>query len=162
MDHQNPTLKLTVTRSEEIKLLLDLVHDEFFELDDIAYDSEKKILDIPFARCFHWQNYRKVREWLLWRVYEVSVLRCLLRVHAVSEYKLLDSEKVGRYDFNLIRFYDGPSVIEFETCIPLKFTAKVSELRLEYFEIGYSGKARVSFGWLPIPWESGPRFVEDR
>ncbi|UCD63629.1 MAG: hypothetical protein JSW34_12935 [Candidatus Zixiibacteriota bacterium] len=149
---------LLVTERSDIEMLLGIIHDEFFEVDAIKYDASAGKLEIPFARAFHDQNARVVKKGFFRTIYEVPVLRCLLCISNVEEYTLEDTQHMGWYDFNTIKYNPKSGIIRINTNIPLKFFAEVSKLHIEYSEIGFRGKAHISHGWF---WEGGPHFVED-
>jgi hypothetical protein len=147
--------KFTVTDKEGIDELLGLIHDEFFDVDQIEYSPSTEVLDIPFYRCFHGVGGRVIKAGIFSRLYELPVLRCHLRVCHAREYELIDTEKIGWYDFGTIEYDAGLGKISVETNVPLKLTIMVSSFHLEYEEMDFCGTARVRLGTL-LPFESGP------
>ena len=149
--------RLVVTDMADIEKLLCLIHDEFFDIDDVSLDATQSTLDVPFKRCWHGEHGRVVKKnW--WRtVVEVPVLHCVFRIGNVSEYELVDTHRMGNNSFNTIDYDDQLKQVTVNTNIPAKFNAKVSQLHLEYFELDFKGLAHISHGWF---WEGGPRFVE--
>jgi hypothetical protein len=54
----------------------------------------------------------------------------LLQIHEVERFEVRDTEKVGSYDVNEIRFDSSLGQITITTGIPLDFRIKVRRLRL--------------------------------
>ena len=44
---------LIITKAEQLDELMSLIHDEYFELDDISYQGNLKVVQIPYRRIFH-------------------------------------------------------------------------------------------------------------
>lgn len=150
----------TVTDSNDLEKLLDFIHDEHFSIEDIVFDSSTKILTIPFVRCFHGIDEKIVKNFLIFLVREVPVMRCSLLIMNVEDYTIIDKEGVVTNYFNTIKFDENENTLIIDTCIPTKFEIKVSSLKIQYIKHGFRGKARINFGIFPIPWDSGPRFVK--
>lgn len=150
--------RMVVTDMAECEDLLCIIHDEFFDVDDIRYDSDTGTVDIPFGRVFHDENATVVKSGFFRRIYEVPVLRCVLRIGNVTDFALEDTQKMGTYDFNVIDYNKASGKLTIKTGIPLKLFMTVTALHLEYFELDFKGKARITEGLF---LQSGPRFIED-
>ena len=51
-DKSKPAV-VSVSSPKQFGDLLDIIHDEFFELDGIRYDPSDKSVEIPYRRIFH-------------------------------------------------------------------------------------------------------------
>ena len=102
-------ISLKVTNPSEIGKLSSLIHDEYFEGNDIEYHRENGILEIPYRRIFHSGPRRTVHNWLFYIVKEVDVIRAKMRIHHVQEFELNDPDKTGIYSFNNVD-YDPDSL----------------------------------------------------
>ena len=144
--------KLHFADIEQLGSLNDLIHDEYFELDDITYNKERGLVEIPFRRIFHGQQPLRIirRKWFS-RVGEVDVLRCFLRVGEVQHYEVIDKAKIGIDSFNTVEYVPVSNSLIFECCVGCELRLTVSRLSIEYVEVEYRGKARITYGLF---WES--------
>ena len=142
---------LSVSSPHEFGKLLDLIHDEFFDLDEVKYDAEQGVVEIPYRRIFHGGRARTVKNRWLYRVVEVDVLRCILRVRNVENLEIRDDARIGSYAFNTLTYDETTGELLFECCEPCTLRMKVSGLAIENEELGYRGKARITQGLF---WDS--------
>lgn len=140
---------LRITEARQLEDLNGLIHDEFFELDDVRFQKDRKIVEIPYRRIFYDGPRRLVRNWFIFKTVEVDVIRALLTVRNVQEYTYKDSARIGTFSFNTVT-YDG-TVLLFECCEPLQLRMFVSKLDVESQDTGVRGKARITQGFL---WDS--------
>jgi hypothetical protein len=108
------------TSSGALWNLTDLIHDWWFWIDDVRYDNEGQILTIPFTcpQSGYEGERRKPR----------ALFRWLLRIHHASGHEIVDTERIGQYDFNQIVYSDTDKTVRIETGIPLLLKAAVSQL----------------------------------
>ena|SRR3989338_7069882 len=131
----------------QLNSLNDVIHDEYFCLDDIKQD--KNILEIPFRRIFHGNNPpRIVKRGLLSKVGEVDVLRCILKVNNVEKYDFsFDKSRIGTYSFNAVQYNSESKVLTFHANEACDLNITISAISIEYVEIEYRGTARIRY-WI--------------
>ncbi len=94
--------------------LIDLIHDMFFDIDDIWFDSKVSVLKFKLG------NLAKKSFFLKEIDYSYQVI-----VKGVNGYILKDTEKVGYYDINTLEF-DGNYLV-FKCSIPLEFKLELTQ-----------------------------------
>ncbi len=75
---------LVVTCTEGLDKLIGQVHDEFFILDNIKYDKDQQIVEIPYRRMFHGGPYRIIRNIFGIKRIEIELIRSLLIIRNVK------------------------------------------------------------------------------
>ncbi len=146
---------LQIISPQQFGQLLDLVHDEFFDLDEIQYHSEQDMVEIPFRRIFHNGPARTIRNWLFYAVMEVDVIRARMRVHNVDEYEVHDRARMGTYSFNTARYNQDTSLLIFQCEPNLELRMKVSKFLIDCEDLEVRGKSRVSYLFGVMDWSSG-------
>ena len=146
---------LQITSPDQFGQLLDLIHDEYFEVDEIQYHSERAVVEIPFRRIFHDSPRRTIRNWLFYRVVEVDVVRARMRVQNVDEYEVYDPEQIGTYSFNAARYNQDASFLTLQCEPNLELRMKVSELLIDCEDLEVRGKSRISYLFGAIEGSSG-------
>ena len=146
----NRMQNLNIKSSDEVVSLNQFLHDEHVVLSDIKYDSNT--LEIPFRRMFHYNTPpRIIKNYLLYKIGEVDLLRCRLRIHKVKKYEIRDKAKIGDYSFDGIE-YDlsqrSLKIVLHEDCI---INIDVDDILIEYSELEFKGKGRITYGLF---WES--------
>ena len=146
---------LVVTDPSQFDELLCMIHDEFFDLDEVRYNNEQCVLEIPYRRVFHQGPSRIVRQWIIYSVREKDVLRSRLRIHGVKEYEVQDLAQIHTYSINTID-YDPEASQLLVHCDPdLKLRILVNELKIESQDLECNGKARISYLFFLIESYSG-------
>lgn len=147
----------TILKSEPVKIadvgefpkLLDLMHDEFFSLEDVRFDPQGHLVEVPYRRIFHEDPGRVIRNWLIFRTHEVDVIRSMLTVRHVQDWSFVDKAQVGTYSFNTLSYDQG--VLLIECCPVLELRMVVTKLEIESRDLEIRGKARITHGFF---WES--------
>jgi hypothetical protein len=119
---------LRAKRTDEIEAINDLIHDAFFDVDDIAFDSQASILSFKFDLPTL-PSGLGLKEFIYSSKTSPGV-ECLLKIYNVEKYSIDDTEKVGRYDFNIIEFDAPARVVYIRTNIPIGIQILVSELEI--------------------------------
>jgi hypothetical protein len=119
---------ITAKRTDDLEAINDLIHDSFFEVDDITFDSQASILNFKFELPTL-PSGRGLKEFIYSSKTSPGV-ECLLKIHNVEKYSIDDTEKVGRYDFNIIEFDAPARVVCIRTNIPIGIRILVSELEI--------------------------------
>ena len=142
---------LTVTDLQEDWRILEIIHDEWFDFDDIRFSSEDGVVTIPFNRADHTFNARTVRQGFLSRTIEVDVVRSILTIKHVRTFSVDDRAQIGGARFNKFSLNDSRLVID---CTPDCILAMhVSDFEMMIHDQEIRGKARRDIGWF---WDSGP------
>ena len=146
---------LQVTTPEQFGQLLDLIHDEHFDLDQVQHHPEQGMVEIPFWRIFHGGPRRTVRNWLLYAVKEVDVVRAMMRIHHVDRYEVHDPEQIVVYSFNTVEYNQQSSYLMFQCEANLELRMKVSQLLIDCEDLEVRGKARISYFFGFVEGSSG-------
>ncbi|HYJ78681.1 MAG TPA: hypothetical protein VEW03_03690 [Longimicrobiaceae bacterium] len=119
-------IQVRCSHPDELDRLVDLVHDQWFELDEITYDQARGEVTIPFAH----QAFEKTRGSGIGRLFpgtRVSVHRAAVRVRSVTALEIRDTERIGTYQFNDFTYEPG-GVLRVRSSIPLGLTIHVTRL----------------------------------
>jgi len=110
--------------------LLDLIHDYWFDLDEIKYDPAAQQLKIPLSQKIQ----RKKSKILTKDKNKLHPKRYIMLIKKVLDVEIVDSEKVGSYDINNIAYKTDTKSIVINTGIPLKFGVNVKDFEINLFE----------------------------
>jgi hypothetical protein len=146
---------LVVTDPRQLDELLCTIHDEFFELDEVRYDRDRAMLDIPYRRVFHDGPARTVRQWIIYTVREKDVIRSRFRIHNVEEYEEQDIARINTYSFNTLKYDPDTSEITVWCDPKLRLRVRVSEFKIESQDLEVNGKSRISYLFFVIESYSG-------
>ena len=146
---------LTVTNPRQLDELLCMIHDEFFELDEVRYHREQGVLDIPFRRVFHDGPARTVRQCLVYTVKEKDVIRSRFRIHNVGEFTVQDKARINTYAFNTLEYDPDTSEITVWCDPELRLRVRVSEFKIESQDLEVNGKSRISYLFFVMESYSG-------
>ena len=138
------TKPTNITNENQLDLLNDYIHDEFFCLDDILYSEEEGTVVIPFRRMFHDIPGRVIRNWILLKACEVDVIHSVITISNVLSYRFEDKAKIGTYSFVVIKHNDGVLLFDCEPELKLELT--ISKIEVECKDIEIKGKSRISSG----------------
>lgn len=146
---------LTVTNPRQLDELLCMIHDEFFELDEVRFHREQGVLDISYRRVFHDGPARTVRQWVIYTVKEKDVIRSRFRIHNVEEFTVQDKARINTYSFNTLEY--NPDISEITVwCDPeLRLRVRVSEFKIESQDLEVNGKSRISYLFFVVESYSG-------
>jgi len=140
---------LQVTTPENLNSLNNLIHDEWFDVDEIQYDPEQGIVELPYRRKFHGGPARTIRNWLFYTVKEVDVIQSRLRIYNVNDYSIRDRAHTGSYSFNVAEYNQDTSALLLRCDPNLELKMKVSELLIESDDLEIAGQSRISY-WFGI------------
>jgi hypothetical protein len=106
-----------------------LIHDQYFDPEEIVLDEERGTLTIPF------EFEDTTREEIVDRTWRgrkkrarVPLLKGLLTIAAVTDWELKDTQGVGTYDFNELHYDEGRNRLQVVTNIPLELSVAVSRV----------------------------------
>lgn len=106
-----------------------LIHDQWFDPEEIDFDDERGMLTIPFE--FEDTSREEIvdRSWRGRRKRaKVPRLRGVLTIGAVNDWELKDTERVGTYDFNELVYDEAQDQLQVVTNIPLELSVAVSRI----------------------------------
>lgn len=121
--------RICIENPNEIPVILDEIHDCWFDVEDILLDSKTSILSIKFKREAIDKRRTSSRGWVLKKV-EIPFVHCLLKIYHVKHYSINDTEGVGTYDFNELRFDPKLKRMCITTGVPIDI-----EIMVENFEV---------------------------
>lgn len=106
------------TERGQLNMVNDRIHDRWFDVSGVKFDESRGVLRVPFdesrSPTKHGPGVR-------------LATRCL-EIGNVERYTLKESEGVGRYDFNVLRYAPESRTITVTTGIPLTFEVLVRSL----------------------------------
>ena len=137
--------RLKVETPEHFNDLNDLIHDEWFDVDQIKFDQKNKKVILPYRRKFHAGPAKTIRNMLIYTIKEKDVIRSELRIHNVIDYKISDPEQLGRYTFNVAEYDSSDSKLVIYGVPNLKIHFIVSDLLIKSEDIKISGKTKISY-----------------
>ena len=108
---------LSVTNPSQIRSLLDLIHDWYFDVEKILHDQVSNTITILLA-----ENTKNLLE------FKNNVE---LMIFNVKKIEIRDTEKVGYYDINKIIYNDSSKVLKITCGIPLGIKIFTDGLRIE-------------------------------
>lgn len=144
---------------EELEKLNGYIHDEYFELPEVVFNEESREVIIPFRRIFHEGKECKIRSGFFTNTYEKDVLRAEIKLYNVCEFEVKDNSKIETYSFNELSYDPSKKRIDFICCEDCRLSLSVTELNVEYRELEFKGRARITRGPLFIE-SSGPRVYD--
>ena len=136
---------------EQLVEVTGVIHDHFFCVDRIMFDQAAGLVTIPFLLPLEEQSRRAKNLWLLEKVIVPRVESAML-IYEATGYRLVDTEQVGCYDFNELRYDQERGMIVILTGIPLALEVDVTDVHV-VVRIGEKTVDEVSQwqvgGWLP-------------
>lgn len=145
-------VEVRITRGSELRRINEIIHDYWFDLDDVTFDEATSMLEIRFSRPSVRTDSPASRWWLLRRV-EVPYVESFLRIHHVRSWALQDTERIGSYDFNELRFDEGKQRIQITTGVPLSLAVDVARLEVSVLVTDHVVRTerRLAFFVRPTP-----------
>jgi hypothetical protein len=121
--------RVSITEPSQIPAALDLIHDCWFETEDVELDHGTGEMVIPFQYPLREQARSTGGMWPF-KKQVTPIVRASLRIHGVDDYHLEDSSGVGRYDFNDLEYDAASRRLRITTGIPMGFEIKVRSFGL--------------------------------
>jgi hypothetical protein len=120
---------ILINRPEEVEKIVNIIHDCWFDIDDIDYRKNLSELNIRFEKKII--EHCISENWLLFfKKVTCPIIECFLKIHHVQRYDLHDSEGIGVYDFNTIEFDNEKQAIRILTGVPLDFFIKINQFEI--------------------------------
>jgi hypothetical protein len=121
--------EVRIMKGSDLSRINEVIHDYWFDLDDVTFDEAASMLVIRFSRPLV-KTDAPASGWSLLRRVEVPYVESFLRLHHVRGWALEDTERIGSYDFNELRFDEGKQRIQITTGVPLNLSADVERLEV--------------------------------
>lgn len=121
--------EVRITKGSDLSRINGIIHDNWFDLDDVTFDDTTSMLEIRFSHPVT-KTEAPPSGWRLLRRVEVPYVESFLRIHHVRKWALKDTERVGSYDFNELRFDERKQRIQITTGVPLNLSADVERLEV--------------------------------
>ncbi len=122
-----------INNIEDISQIENMVHDQSFDIAEIHL--KKDILSIKFKKeCI--DKKRLKHNFFFYKKVIIPYEKCFLNIYNVENYKVIDSKKIGIYDFNSIDYLESKGKIIINTTIPMCFEINVSKLKIEIVKTG--------------------------
>lgn len=140
-------LLLEATHPLAIPHVTCLIHDCAFDLDALVFEEKTGQVTVPFE--LPREDLASVRRDLfVVRELSIPVVPALLAIKNVVDVIIDDTEAVGIYDFNELRWDEHRSELSITTGVPLRLCFKVSrlEIRLEADTSPTATVTRLTFG----------------
>jgi len=132
---------IKITDLNQFNSLLDLIHDEYFDVDDIIYNKDENLLTIPYRRIYHNGKRKNILDLLIYRREEVDIIRSKLVIKNVTKFTIYDTAEIGTYTFNKTIYKDGNLEI---ICEPnLSIIMEITEIDIDSNDIEIKGKSRI-------------------
>ncbi len=121
--------EVSITKGSDLTRINEVIHDYWFDLDDVTFNEAVAILEIRFSRPSV-EAHTPARGWSLLRRIEIPYVESFLRIHHVQRWALEDTQRIGSYDFNELRFDVTNHRIQVTTGVPLYLSANVERLEV--------------------------------
>lgn len=120
---------LTITDASQLVLINRIIHDRWFDVGEVRFHGASRTLVVEFLRPRLEPSLSGRRRSLI-HDNERPLVESFLQIRHVAEWVLTESQYIGSYDFNELRFDPVKMVVEIATGIPLAFYAQVTELEV--------------------------------
>jgi hypothetical protein len=117
----------------QIPIIDDVIHDAWFDVSNIKFDSNTSVLSIEFERELREESTVVEKNWIMEKI-EVPLVRCFLNIFHVESYKIDDTERVGYYDFTTLEYNSDLGCISIITGTPIGIEIKVRDFEVSVIE----------------------------
>jgi hypothetical protein len=117
---------LKITSPDGLGSVHDMIHDCFFDVEDISFDPTTSVLSFRFRRPasgHSWSNFVAGST-------TSPAIAYYLRIHHVESYSINDTRKIGTYDFNVLKYNTSTRCITVLTNIPIDIQIIVRDFEL--------------------------------
>ena len=133
---------ISIKDPNQIPSICDLIHDSWFEVSDIEFDSNTSVLYIEFERQLKDKSTVVEKKWFVEKI-EVPLVQCFLNIHHVESYKIDDTERVGKYDFTTLEYNSDLRCISIITGTPIGIEIRVRDFEVSVVETGKSKGVKI-------------------
>ena len=125
--HAPPSATVFATEPHQVAAVNEAIHDYWFDVDRITFDASASTLSLPFPRPPAGAVDKHV---FVSRKHDEGNVESVLRIKRVRRWRIEDTNKVGYYDFNELRYDPGKKVIRITTGIPILIEIEVERLEV--------------------------------
>jgi hypothetical protein len=127
---------INVKKPGDIRAANDIIHDSFFDVDDITFNSQTSVLSFKFRRPI--PSKRLALTDFVYSSRTKPAHEYMLIIRNVESYSIRDTEKVGTYDFDVLEFDPSTRRISIRTNIPIGISIVVRDLDIWVEELASS------------------------
>ncbi len=125
-------METNINKPTQLDLIHDIIHDCWFSVSDINFDESESKLSIKFeGKDIEKQIIKKI---FVFKKVELVSYESYLIINHVQNYSIKDTERVGKYDFNILKFEDNKNEITIETGVPIEIKAIVNQFEIDVCE----------------------------
>lgn len=124
---------ISINHPNQIPIIDGVIHDEWFDVSNIEFDSNTSVLSIEFERELKDQGTVVEKNWMMKKI-EVPLVQCFLNIFHVESYKIDDTERVGSYDFTALEYNSDLRCISIITGITIGIEIKVRDFEVSVVE----------------------------
>lgn len=114
---------------EQIPDVLDIIHDWWFDKDDVVFDQTTATLNIKFRRELTEKRRLLKRKWF-WKKVEVPFAESSLKIYHVESYSINDTRQTGFFYRNELEYDQSLKRISISSVGPISL-----EIIVEVFEV---------------------------
>ena len=126
--------RIQISDPKQIGKILDFVHDQYFEKDNIRFEPISSVLEISFEKDKRDEKQLVSRKLLIIKGWRYPAALCVLRIRHVESFHVNAKEVFGL--FNEIKYHDKDNTIVITSDIPITITIKVKDFGMEVEETG--------------------------
>lgn len=124
----NMATHLSINNPKDLHAVHDLIHDCYFDVDEIAFDQSSAVLSFRFRRLV-----TKGKFW--WRdIISTSKMRPaiegFLRIHHVTSYSVDDTKKLGTNSFDVLTYDPSAKCILVRGNVPMDIRVLVQQFEV--------------------------------
>ena len=124
---------ISINHPNQIPIIRDVIHDAWFDVSNIEFDSNTSVLSIEFERALKDESTVVEKNWMMEKL-EVPLVQCFLNIFQVESYKIDDTERVGSYDFTTLEYNSDSRCISIITGTPIGIEIKVRDFEVSVVE----------------------------
>ncbi len=130
-----------ITKPNELTHIIDLIHDCWFDIDEIVFDQQASVLSIQFERDLP-EKIQTLWKILFLKKKTIPIAEYFLKIHHVQDYTIDDQNQIGKYDFNKLEYIENEQTIIIDTGVPIGIEIKVSSFEVSVEKSGKILKER--------------------
>ena len=124
---------ISIKHPNQIPIIDDVIHDAWFDVSNIAFDSNTSVLSIEFDLELKDESTVVEKNWMMKKL-EVPLVQCFLNIFHVESYEIDDTERVGSYDFTSLEYNSDLRCISIITGTPIGIEIKVRDFEVSVVE----------------------------
>lgn len=123
-------MKQVYTNVNQVVEVTDIIHDCWFELDNVNFDRNSEELRIEFEKE-NLESAQITNKFLFLKERVTPIHKCFLTICNVKKYVVKDDAKIGRYDFNELNINENTNSILITSGFPLEIHIDVKKFKIE-------------------------------